>query len=406
METNDSVQNSSKLDKTQVLSLFLTILFATLAAILIIFDVGNKKEDKKEDEIVDGLFAKTTYYYEKVNSDKEGPMPAYYVFEKDGKYISISVSPNPSGEAGTYKIDGEEITFSRKYYFSTPNGELSAFDPSETSNGHVNLGTYKDGVINIYGNKLEKTSKSKFEKDIEKTYKYEDIEEAYLSSKKDEPTNPVDGNELTSEESTALISLIKKYNLLDLRNSTSKVTFDNVVTNDMLYAMFYYVVDQDDSFSKHWEDETSYTFKKNVADEYFKNVFGFTPKTYNDLVCNVDDEVLVYFDKNTGTFTYNDEHPGHGGELSGFIDYKIVDSKKDGETYTIDALFLRGNIADGYYVNDDEFNMAFTDVDEEEELSLYKKEFKKIDPSKYTKYSFEFKKDNNDFILVSIAPKK
>lgn len=203
---NATVKPKGKFDKTQVITLLLTILFAALAAVLIIFQMGNKKDDKKEVKVVNGLFAKTTYYYEKVDSDKEGPMPAYYVFDKDGKYVSISVSPNANGEAGSYKIDGDEITVSRQYYFNVKEGKLSVSDPTSTSVGHVNLGSYKDGEIIIYGHKLEQVEKSKYEKDIDTAYTYNDIDKAFKSQPAEEPTKPTEEDPEEKNEEEAIPS--------------------------------------------------------------------------------------------------------------------------------------------------------------------------------------------------------
>lgn len=210
---------------------------------------------------------------------------------------------------------------------------------------------------------------------------------------------------LSEDEIASLISKIKKYELLDLRNSEKKVSFNNTLTNEMMNSMFDYVTGLDNSFSEHWETETTWSFKKSKADEYFNNAFGFTPKEYSNLICPVENEALLIYDKTNGTFTYNDEHPGHGGPATGFIDYKVTDSKKDGELYSIDVLFLRGNEMDGYYINDEEFNIEVPE-DEEENVSMYKKAFKNISASKYTRYTFAFEKVNNNFVLKSIAPKK
>ena len=57
---------------------------------------------------------------------------------------------------------------------------------------------------------------------------------------------------------------------------------------------------------------------------------------------------------------------------------------------------------DGYYVNDEEFNITIAD-DKDENVSLYKKAFKNIDTSKYKKYSFVFEKVKDNFYLKSIS---
>lgn len=240
----------------------------------------------------------------------------------------------------------------------------------------------------------DKDLKSFFEDIISKSKKIDDKEDIKDDS----------NSELSKDEISLLIGKIKKYELLDLANPNKKVTFDGSVTNEMLYSMFYYIEGLDDSFAKHWEDESSWSFGSNKADEYFKDAFGFTPKEYKNLICSVDDEILLNYDKDNETFTYNDEHPGHGGGFSGFIDYNVVSSSKNGNLYTINALFLRGNEMDGYYINDSEFT-----IDQEYEddgTSIYKNEFKKINPSKYTKFTFTFEKVNNNYYLKSISTTK
>lgn len=220
-------------------------------------------------------------------------------------------------------------------------------------------------------------------------------------STKIEPKAP-EATVLSKDEISLLINKIDKYELLNLRDTEKKVSFSSdKVTNDMMYSMFYYVAGLDDSFDNHW-DKNTWSFKKTKADEYFSNAFGFTPKDYPNLVCPVENENLLVYDKANGTFSYNDEHPGHGGPIGGFIDYKVTSSKKENSTYTIDVLFLRGNEMDGYYVNDEEFNITIDD-DEDENVSLYKKAFKDIDTSKYKKYSFVFEKAKDNFYLKSIS---
>ena len=229
------------------------------------------------------------------------------------------------------------------------------------------------------------------------------FEEIISNSKKIE-TKKEESTELSKDEISALINRIEKYNLLDLRNTDKKVIVSNNVTHEMLDAMYSYVASLDDSFSEHW-DESTWSFKRDKADEYFNKAFGFIPKEYFDLVCPVDDEPLLIYDKVAGTFTYNDEHPGHGGPIGGFIDYNVTGSQKKDNIYTIDVLFLRGNEADGYYINDEEFNINI-EYDSEEGPKIYKQEFKKIDPLKYPKYSFEFEKVKDNYILKSITYKK
>lgn len=220
---------------------------------------------------------------------------------------------------------------------------------------------------------------------------------------KDSLKNTDTKRKLSKDEISFLMNKIEKYNLADLRNKDKKVVFDSSVNNEMLYAMFNYISSLDDKFNEHW-DEYTWSFKEEKADDYFKDAFGFVPKKYQNLICYVDDEPLLIYNSDKKTFTYNDEHPGHGGAISGFIDYKVIDSNYDNGTYSVNVQFLIGNEADGYYINEEEFNPS--SVTDDSNSSLYKEAFQKTDSSKYSSYMFEFKKIDNSYVLKSIVPKQ
>ena len=211
IEETENVETTSKckVGKKSKIIICLSIIFVVVAAVLVLLQVVCKDKGDKKSSVVDGKFNKTTYYYEKVDSDLEGPMPNYYVFDKDGKYVSISVSPNPFGEAGTYKIDGEEITFTRRYYYTT-NGGLKVVDPTTSSVGHVNLGSYKGKEIIIYGHKSTKVDESKFKKDVDVFYTFSDIEKAFKKQDNDTPVVPDKKDEDDDEEEEAIPSFPSK----------------------------------------------------------------------------------------------------------------------------------------------------------------------------------------------------
>lgn len=216
-----------------------------------------------------------------------------------------------------------------------------------------------------------------------------------------------DDRELSDDEISLLMNKVKKYYLFDLRNNQKKITFskDNV-TNEMLYSAYYYASSLDDSFSEHWENGTSWSFSTEIADEYFKNAFGFVPKEYKSIMCLEDNLELLYFNKSKSAFVYNDEHPGHGMWPVGYLDYVVTDSKKDGNTYIINGVFLTGNILDGYYVNGNEFMPD--NLDDTAETEDYIKEFKKNKDNfiSGSKYILTFEKEGNNYYFKSIELKK
>lgn len=201
IEETENVETTSKckVGKKSKIIICLSIIFVIVAAVLVLLQVVCKDKGDKKYSVVDGKFNKTTYFYEKVDSDKEGPMPSYYVFDKDGKYVVISVSPNPFGEAGSYKIDGDEITFSRRYYYTTKGG-LEVTDPTTNSTGHVNLGSYNGDEIIIYGHKSKKVDEFKFKKDVDKFYTFSDIEKAYKNQDNDTPVVPDEDDDEEDEK--------------------------------------------------------------------------------------------------------------------------------------------------------------------------------------------------------------
>lgn len=347
------------------------------------FDIINSKVKESKKNVI----TKCDCSKVKSETDADKASCTKYVFDDESSKSLINKfkDAKKTDEISTGIICS---TYSFDYYDDKDNTLLGGFVGESQKSivlGYNDLGFALD---------YDKDLKSFFEDIISKSKKIDSKED-------DKDTN---SSELSKDEISLLIGKIRKYELLDLSSTDKKVTFDGNVTNDMLYSMFYYISDLDDSFAKHWENETAWSFSTSKADEYFKDAFGFTPKAYTNLLCPVDDEPLLIYDKNNNLFTYNDEHPGHGGGFSGFIDYIITNSSKEGNIYTIDALFLRGNEMDGYYINNEEFNISLDY--EGDGSSLFKSEFKKINPSKYTKYSFTFEKVNSSYYLKSIAPVK
>ena len=210
---NEVTEKPKKSKKGLVLCILAILII--LVGSLLIYICLNKKE-----KVVGKYFSKTTYFYGKSSSNVDGPMPEYLVLSKDGKYVSIVVSPNPNGEAGKYEINNDEITFTRKYYYTTLNG-LEVEDPTINSVGHVNKGIYKNDKIEIYSYTFSQISESKFNDNNKTYYSYEDIVKKFKE----------DSNK-TIEETQEL----NEYCNSDLKEGT-------IVTDNQTYTVSYEIAD-------------------------------------------------------------------------------------------------------------------------------------------------------------------
>ena len=216
-EENVAVNEVTEIPKKSKRGLVLCILafLIILVGSLLTYIYLNKKE-----KVVGKYFSKTTYFYGKSSSDADGVMPEYMVLTKDGKYVSILVSPNPNGEAGTYEIDNDEITFTRQYFYTTLNG-LEVEDPTTNSVGHVNKGIYKNDKIEIFSYTFSQVSKTKFDESNNTYYSYEDIVKKYKES-----------SNVVKEE----IKELNEYCNSDLKEGT-------VVTDNQTYTVSYEIAD-------------------------------------------------------------------------------------------------------------------------------------------------------------------
>lgn len=156
---------------------------------------------------------------------------------------------------------------------------------------------------------------------------------------------------------------------------------------------------------------------KEEADKFFKDAYNFVPKKYENFICTLDNEPLLIYDEVKQIFYYNEEHPGHGGRTYGYDSYKVIDKSYVGDTYTISMVYYYGSNAEGYYINDVDFNIPEDDEEIHEEdfdedvdyekiakehENKHKEAFEKMtDFSKYPKYTFTFKIINNEPYLTS-----
>ena len=227
------------------------------------------------------------------------------------------------------------------------------------------------------------------------------------STKKEETNTKQDieePRELNKSELSDLMSIIDKYYLRNLADHYKNKKFTSTLDNGMLELMYYYMQEQDnDSWSKHFENGKEWSFDISKADNYFKTLYGFKADEYKDLLCDLDKIPLLKYDKENNRYVFNDEHPGHGGRTVGYTDYYVTSSSKTNNRYEIAILFLYGNEMDGYYVNGEELNIDFDEsyVEPDDFVKAYKDYFKEnINEFKsVNKYVFTFEKVNNNYLL-------
>ena len=223
------------------------------------------------------------------------------------------------------------------------------------------------------------------------------------STKKD------DNNDIKEDENEIISNVmkkVKKYYLFELTyGKTTKFNKDNITDIQLNNLETNMVAKNRDEWSDHFEDESEWSFTKNEADAFFKDVYGFIPTSYRDVICENDNEPLLVYKDNK--FVWNDEHPGHGAYAVDYLDYDVLSVKKDGNLYTLDILFLYGNEEMGYYINGSEINEEFdySSEDYDEQLSKFYKTYfsKHKNEHKNDAYQFTFAKVNGEYYLKSIT---
>ncbi|MBP5684249.1 MAG: hypothetical protein J6X02_03230 [Bacilli bacterium] len=200
-----------------------------------------------------------------------------------------------------------------------------------------------------------------------------------------------------------LINVINKYGLDALSYEYDDIKFNNKLSNGILYLAFNNIASHDDGYLNHFEDNNKWEIDKSKFDDYFNHAYGFTPKDYSNIICTVENEVLVYYHKDTKKFSYNDKHPGHGYYGSGYIDYYITSYEKEKDLYTINVLFLIGSPIDGYRVNEHDIteNIISSSNDMDEIENTYQKYFKEhlYDFNGIEKYQYVFQKVDSNYYL-------
>lgn len=128
------------------------------------------------------------------------------------------------------------------------------------------------------------------------------------------------------------------------------------------------------------------------------------------------DTAFMIFDENKDAFIFNEEHGGHGGIGLEIIN-RITDIKKENDIYTVTVYKMFSEYTQFFYeryyksIEDvkSETNEIYTlkiTPDLEGETSIpqvedMNKVINSMDLNKLTKYTYELKKENNNFVLVS-----
>lgn len=220
------------------------------------------------------------------------------------------------------------------------------------------------------------------------------------NAKDDKKVSVSDNKETTNKPKTdkdIILNKIKKYNLMALKYFDKDLTFNKEDVSDvtnysepMGELLYLYVADNGN-------------ISNQKANEVYSDIFGYYPETMVAYNCSLDGEELLSVNSEKQEYYINENHPGHGGRISSFADYRIVDYTEEAGKYTISLALLYGNNAEGYYINDTEVLVDIPDEDdlsETELLNKYKEYLKSADLTNIKKYTYIFEKSGSDNNIV------
>ena len=210
--------------------------------------------------------------------------------------------------------------------------------------------------------------------------------------------------EVTSDEISTIMKKFDKYYLMELIYGDKSSFSKDKLTDIQLNMLETYMISKySDEWQEHFDDNSEWSFSKSDADAYFQELYGFKPSNYRDVICENDDEALLYFKGDK--FVWNDDHPGHGSYTVNYIDYYVSDSKVENNTVTLSLIFIYGHEEMGYYINgvsvDDKVDYESND-DYDKIIASYKSYFNKHkNEYKNKAYKFTFEKKNGNYYLKS-----
>lgn len=208
------------------------------------------------------------------------------------------------------------------------------------------------------------------------------------------PKRVADNVNISSEMQNTVINKIKDNYLFGLKYSDNSLEFSNTdLNNSMLDILYAYIVDNGDLSGDN-------------LNQYFSNLYNFVPNNYLTYKCPTDNIDLLVYDARENKYYINANHPGHGYALYDYIDYRVVGYTEENDTLNVSILFLSGNNAEGYYINDTEIDeSAISNFDNDDIEKAYKQYFYSLkdNQSLYKPYIFTFTKVNEDIYLRAFS---
>ena len=245
------------------------------------------------------------------------------------------------------------------------------------------------------------------------------VYDKFLSKEEKEVTVKEVEKEEIKEENLNDVSIIleKKINdyeidLLDFYEKTA--TFSGTPTNEQLEAMLYYYWKKD--ATKNFSEDLNLT--KTEVDNYFEEVYGVTPTSYPDIICNIDNKPFYKYDSSKDAYVAYKEGEipvhGHGMNYIKSINDIVVSINKNKDDYvlTLTKLYNAPMISNkaGHYYSDATYKTIISDFDQfidknsgqgnDELASNYFISNKDKYMTLKLQYKYTFKKDNNHYYLT------
>ena len=213
-----------------------------------------------------------------------------------------------------------------------------------------------------------------------------------------------------------LVNKINTYNINQLEAIDKNLQFSNSPTNEQLITMEYYYIYK--SKSNNTYDE-NYLATKEEVDKYFKSVYNIQLNEYPNIVDWNDNQIDYVYDNNsqkylhyvnpiTDTFNHYNLFPADS------ITEIVTDINKNKDIYsiTLAKIYTCGpNVLNGEHITSDalhktvlpefdQFIKSDIDCDEEAAANYFKANKDKYKTQK-PQYKYTFKKENNDYYLIS-----
>ena len=209
-----------------------------------------------------------------------------------------------------------------------------------------------------------------------------------------------------------LLEKINNYELDLLDVYGNNLTVSSIPTNEQLDTMYFYLAEKNNN------DMETLKMTKTVVDDYFNSVYGITPTEYPNIVCKLDNVIEYIYDntKQEYVFNHNVVAHAHGGYSKKSLTQMVTNIKNENGNYVIDVVKLyAGSMLDtsaGHYYSDGQCNNVLAEFDQffgadttgeydtASAISYFQSNEDKYKNNK-PQYRYTFKKDNNNYSLVS-----